>query len=425
MTTKIDTFEINGIIDTSQNVFGNVQKMCEAAGATFSHDPATGKYSVVILGEDDPIATFNDTNMLGSVILNTTDISEMYNAVSVEYAHKDLKDKRDVMHFKLDLEDTYTPLEVENRLNLSFDLVNNPIQAAYLGKIALQQTRFDRIINFRANYDYIGLSAGDVIQVVNTALGLEEDVVNPSSDTYSKWRIVTVEEMDDDTLGLTVNITALEYNTTVYSKNNLYREIRDQNTGIGPKRENVCLAIKDLEKLADDNAQKQVKPTLSREVYNEKAAQININETLTTVSDLDFFFNSGTTANIYDLGLNCVIPYDGEYQVEYQVSWGATHFFDGAGKFYLPDPGQRKFQDMVLDINGSTGTTSYANRDGSYVGDSLENTRQLRKFTFSEGDEIDFRIYLMSDFGPNHPNAGSFADAVSFVSTVVILHYLG
>ena len=47
MTSKIKTFEINGIIDTSEPVLGNLQKLCAAAACYFTFDSTQGKYSVV------------------------------------------------------------------------------------------------------------------------------------------------------------------------------------------------------------------------------------------------------------------------------------------------------------------------------------------------------------------------------------------
>jgi len=222
-----------------------------------------------------------------------------------------------------------------------------------------------------------------------------------------------------------LEISAIEYSDAIYTKNNLYREVENKNTGIATRRTNNCLYLKDLDKVNKDLSQKQVKPNLSQTVFLETAGQVNITETIYTTSDLDFFFNSGGTGDIYDLGLQYTVDFDGEYNVEYNISWGLNHQFDGAGKFYIPE-GARKFQGIVLDVNGSTGTSSYASRDGSYYGDSLENFRLQGKFNWSKDDVIDFKSYLMSEFGPNHPdNFSGFAGAIAFVVVTITVSYLG
>jgi hypothetical protein len=248
-TSTTDTFEINGVIDTSQRVFDNLQRLCNSAGAFFTYDVSQGKYAVVVNTTGTSVATFDESNIIGGIQLSTLDVNEMYNAASVEYNHKDIRDGTDTMNLILDAEDQHTPNEIKNTLNLKYDLVNNPIQAAYLAKLQIQQSRFDKIIQFRTDYSHQGLRAGNVIQIVNDWLGYPL-TGNPT--TLGYFRISSIKEIDDAENGFLLEITAFEYSDTVYTKNNLYRDIRDQKTGIKSRRENACLEKKDDQKIGDD-----------------------------------------------------------------------------------------------------------------------------------------------------------------------------
>jgi hypothetical protein len=252
MTSKIKTFEINGIIDTAEPVLGNLQKLCAAAACYFTFDSTQGKYSVVENKQDVPIATFDDSNILGGIQLGTLDVDEMYNAMSIEFNSKDLRNETDVVHYKLTDGNMYGK-EFYNPLNLRFDLVNNPVQAAYLGRIQVQQTRFDKLIQFRTDYSYSGLRAGDVIQVVNDVLGYP---LTGNVTTLGYFRIASIKEVDSAEDGFVIEITGHQYADRVYTQNlmsrDFDREERDKKTGIKASRTSACIAAKDDTKIGED-----------------------------------------------------------------------------------------------------------------------------------------------------------------------------
>ena len=248
-TSTTDTFEINGVIDTSQGVLRNIQRLCSSAGAFFTYDNTQGKYAVVVNTTGTSVATFDDSNIIGGIQLSTLDVDEMYNGATVEFNHKDIRDGTDTMTLVLEEEDQHTPNELQNTLSLKYDLVNNPVQATYLAKLQIQQSRFDKIIQFRTDYSYQGLRAGNIIQIVNDWLGYP---LTGSSTDIGLFRISSIKEIDDAENGFLLEITAFEYSDTVYTKNNLYRDERNQQTGIKSRRENACLERKDDQKIGDD-----------------------------------------------------------------------------------------------------------------------------------------------------------------------------
>lgn len=233
MTTFVSgLFGINGVISTDKSVMDNLNTLCTAAGAWMTYDIVEGKWSVIINRAGSSVTSFNDSNILGGINVSGTGVAELYNSVTIEFPHKDLRDQTDYIDFEIDAEDRF-PNELDNRLNISIDCVNDPIQAAYIAAAELKQSRVDKVIEFRTDYTKLGLKAGDLIDVTSTVYGYTNKV----------FRIVKMEEADEE--GLIISITALEYDANVYSTDGLTRKLREKKTGIVPKDANTALTDND------------------------------------------------------------------------------------------------------------------------------------------------------------------------------------
>lgn len=220
-------FSINGVISTDRNVLQNINTLCDACGAFMSYDISDGKWAVVInKAETTAVASFDDSTIIGSINVSSTGITELYNAVKIEFPHVDLRDQTDSIELSIDSSQLYAN-EITNTLNMRIDCINNPVQAQYLATVELKQSRVDKVIQFRTDYSYLGLKAGDVISVTNSVYGF----------TDKFFRITRIDENDDDVLSIT--ITALEYSADVYSTSGLVRKERTRATGIIPKRTNA------------------------------------------------------------------------------------------------------------------------------------------------------------------------------------------
>jgi hypothetical protein len=228
MSTIGTLFEINGVISTDKSVMQNINTLCTSAGAWMTYDIAEGKWSVVINRAGASISSFNDSNIIGGINISGTGVNELYNSATIEYPHKDLRDQTDYIDLEIPAGDRF-PYELDNRLNIKLDCINNPVTAQYLASVELKQSRIDKVIQFRTDYSKIGLKAGDIIDVTNSVYGY----------TAKKFRITKVEE--EDTEGLAISITALEYDENVYSTDGLIRKIREKKTGIVPKDNNQSL----------------------------------------------------------------------------------------------------------------------------------------------------------------------------------------
>lgn len=227
MTTFVSNFfSINGAIDTSKSVLDNLNDIATAAGAFLTYDVAEGKWAVVINTTGSSVATFTDSNIIGNIDISGTGLTELYNSATIQFPNKDLRGATDYVDVKIDDTELYTN-EIENRLNFTIPLINDSAQAQYIATTELKQSRIDKIINFRTDYSYLGLKAGDLIDITNTVYGYTNKV----------FRIVKVEE--DDSENLTLSISALEYDATIYSTAGLTIANRTKRTKIPPRNTNT------------------------------------------------------------------------------------------------------------------------------------------------------------------------------------------
>jgi hypothetical protein len=209
----------------------------------------------VINGVTGPAASFNDDNIIGGVNITTTSLTEMYNSVTYEFPHKDLRSERDSVTMSIPLTDRY-PNEPLNVLTISSELVNNQAQAQSLAARQLKQSRVDKVISFTTDYSYVGLKAGDVIELNTTAYSTPNYVTPNNYSTFAgaveyyglpiqTFRIISIVEQDNDDGTLTMAITALEYLADVYSTSGLQITERNRQTGIQAKSLNTAVTASD------------------------------------------------------------------------------------------------------------------------------------------------------------------------------------
>jgi len=214
-------YQINGLLDTAVPVMENIEKLCNAAGSWLSYDIHEGKWGIVVNQTGTSIASFNDSNIIGNISVSGTGLQDLYNSVKVEFPHRDLRDSADFVTIEIPAGDR-NPNEFDNILNISYDVINEPVQADLLGFIELKQSRVDLVIKFNTDFSYINLKAGDIIDVTDSRFSFSSKL----------FRIVTITEVQEDSGPLMMEITALEYDADVYSTADLYRYTRSDENGI-------------------------------------------------------------------------------------------------------------------------------------------------------------------------------------------------
>ena len=236
MSSITSLFEINGIVNTDKNVLDNLNELCTASGCWLTYDIGQGKWAVIINRVGTAAAAFDDSNIIGSINITGTGIYELYNKVSVEFPHKDLYDATDYVELTIPAGDRF-PNELDNTLNIKLDIVNDPIQAQNIGGRELKQSRVDKVIEFRTDFTYIGLKAGDLVSVTSSMYGYTDKL----------FRIISIEE--DDSEEFIISIKGLEYDSDVYDitdlAGGLVRTERGKRTGIVAKKQNPAIQASD------------------------------------------------------------------------------------------------------------------------------------------------------------------------------------
>lgn len=204
--TLTNRYQINGLIDTDEAVLKNVEQITNSSGSWLSYSILTGKWGVIINKSGTSVASFDDSNILSGISVQGTGLTDLYNSVKVEYPNRDIRDRTDYVQISIPAIDR-NPNELDKILQISYPYINEPVQAQLLGFIELKQTRVDKVITFVTDYSYIGLNAGEIISVTNSKLGFSNKL----------FRIITVSEADDQSI--TCEITAIEYDSSVYDEN--------------------------------------------------------------------------------------------------------------------------------------------------------------------------------------------------------------
>ena len=283
---------INGTIDTNSTVLANLNKIAGSSQAFVTWNPNEGKWTTILNKTGTSVMTFNDSNIVGSINVTGAGVNDAYNSVKVQFNSKDQGGATDERVLSIAAEDR-EPNELDNQLNLTFDLINDPAQAELLGAIEMKQSRVDTIIEFATDFRAIGLQAGDLIGVGNNNYFFRSET-NPKL-----FRVVSIEEVDTEDGGILLSITAIEYDSQVYSTDNLTRENRITDSGIVPAAENVC--IFERESIA---AGKRIGDALATDAG--RAAITNAGVPLfatasvnTNGNDIKTVFNSGYNNNAY------------------------------------------------------------------------------------------------------------------------------
>lgn len=197
---------INGVVDTNKSLLDNMEEMAKAASSWITYDIHSGKWTTIINQAGSSVASFSDSNIIGDISISGTSLTQLSNAADVKYQNTDILDKTDFVKIEIPEVDLFQN-EPRSTLQLSLPYTNKQVVATKIGLQELKQARIDKIISFRADYSYINLRAGELIDVTNTIYGFTNKV----------FRIVTVSEVENDNGSLEVEIKALEYDADVYA----------------------------------------------------------------------------------------------------------------------------------------------------------------------------------------------------------------
>ncbi len=215
-------YQINGIVNPQQNVFANLNALANAAGAFINYDIAKGKWGVKINRDASPSLHFDDSNIISGIDLTGTSLDSQYNGIELEFPSRFLQDQYDTIKLELPTE-FRNDNEPDNILKVRYEMLNESVQARELAYLELYQNRADRIITFSTDYSKINVEAGDVITVTNSIYGFNNQ----------QFRVVRVREIEAENGGLAVEITAQEYDSTIYTAGGQPRRPRTPTQALG------------------------------------------------------------------------------------------------------------------------------------------------------------------------------------------------
>lgn len=221
MSGQQQLFTINGLVDTNKSVWKNLEALAGASAAYVTWDPYIFKYGVVINEPGTSTRSFTDDNIIGAISVTETPFDELYNSCEVRFPNKDIRDRMDTIRYDEPVADRFD-LEPENRLDIQYDFVNDPIQADVIAITELKQSRVNKTVQFTTDFTNMDLAAGDVIDITN-------DLFDWSAKLF---RVVEITQTDTPEGQIIVDIVAIEYDSEVYNYNNLTRYSRVLDIGV-------------------------------------------------------------------------------------------------------------------------------------------------------------------------------------------------
>jgi len=198
-------YRINGVLDTGQDVLSNLDQIMLACDSWNQYNAATGKWAVVINKAESAAFAFDDSNIVGEIRVSAFDIASSINQIQAQFPNKLNRDQSDYVYLNTPSGLLFAN-EPVNKYTISFNLVNDSVQAQYLSNRMLEQAREDLIVTFATTYNGIQVDAGDVISVTNAAYGWSSKL----------FRVIKVSEVSlpDGNLGAALELN--EYNAAVY-----------------------------------------------------------------------------------------------------------------------------------------------------------------------------------------------------------------
>ena len=231
-TTQTFYLGVNGIIDTTQDCLTNLGSLTEAVDGWLQWDERDAQWGVVLnqsllqktgaATEAEATATMvvvTQSQILGGINLVPTDLKGSPNKVTVSFPNADIIGQTDYRYYWLPA-NLKSPNEPENGIDISYPMVNDPIQGTYLGYKKMWMGRQDLVINFTMDYSGIQINAGDIIAVQHEWYGWGAGNYNGIYMLGKPFMVTQIQEAKDDQGFLSVRITAQAYNDEIYQLSN-------------------------------------------------------------------------------------------------------------------------------------------------------------------------------------------------------------
>jgi len=89
----LNALQINGVVRTSEPVWSNLERLAEASTSWFTYNTHAGVYSWVINEAGNSVAAITEADIIGPIQISGSGLTNLYNAVEVEYPRNDMNDQ--------------------------------------------------------------------------------------------------------------------------------------------------------------------------------------------------------------------------------------------------------------------------------------------------------------------------------------------
>lgn len=198
-------YRVNGVLSGNVSSLDNVDKILVACDSWMTYNAASGKWAIIVNKPESAAFAFDDTNIVGPIRVSATDITQSVNQIEAKFPFKENKDQANFVLLNTPSNLLY-PNEPVNKMSVTYDLVNDSVQAQYLANRVIEQAREDLIVSFDTTYFGIQVDAGDVVSVTNSDYGWSAKL----------FRVMKVNEVSlpDGSLGARLELN--EYSSGVY-----------------------------------------------------------------------------------------------------------------------------------------------------------------------------------------------------------------
>ncbi len=214
-------YRINGVLDAGESVLSNIDRIMSACDSWMAYNAGLGQWAVVVNKPETAEFAFTDNNIIGDIRVSATDITSSINQVEARFPFKENRDQANFINIQTPSGLLY-PNEPVNKYSITYDLVNDSVQASYLANRLLEQAREDLIVSFNTTYFGIQVDAGDVVSVTNSDYGWNAKL----------FRVMKVNEasLPDGSLGARLELS--EYNAQVYDDQTINQFAPVPNSGL-------------------------------------------------------------------------------------------------------------------------------------------------------------------------------------------------
>lgn len=214
-------YRINGVLDAGQSVLSNIDRIMSSCDSWMTYNAALGQWSVVVNKAETVSYAFDDDNIIGEIRVSATDITSSINQVEARFPFKENRDQAAFVNIETPSGLLY-PNEPVNKYSVTYDMVNDSVQAHYLANRLLEQAREDLIVSFSTTYYGIQVDAGQVVSVTNSDYGWNNKL----------FRVMKVNEasLPDGSLGARLELN--EYNAQVYDNQDITQFSPVPNSGL-------------------------------------------------------------------------------------------------------------------------------------------------------------------------------------------------